>query len=363
MKTNFTRNLFTAAIALALSLSSFKSNAQNLLSNSGFDLGNLSWLVTGMLAEINPETTYGGSAALNRVAEIDAQVGLRQKLAGSAGKTYTLTYKASRRTRGTTPAAVGMRVRVVGNNTGNVYLNYTEVYTNTSFGFSNKAKVFTVPANSVDDALILEMTGFNNPTTHGVIVDDVEMVMASASSLPVQWVSFTAELRNQQALLNWKTASEYNNSHFVVERSSNGTKYDSIGTVTAGASHNYSFVDGRVLNGTSFYRLRQVDIDGASKYSKVVTVKTNAAGSGIKLFPTVASSTVNFNVTADTKADVVVSVFDANGRMMIRSQRMLAAGANQQSVDVSSLGKGSYYFQLRSNDGTVNYSKPFQKID
>jgi hypothetical protein len=278
------------------------------------------------------------------------------------GKAYTLSYKASRRTTGSTNANVAMDVLVSGDLTGTVYVDFSKNYNNSTFGFVTETQSFVVPSNSIDKALIVEFVPRNNNTNRGVIVDDIEIT--ASSSLPVQLISFTGELRNEQTVLNWKTAAETNNKHFVIERSANGNNYEPIGTVNAGTNNgvnSYSFTDAKLKAGTNFYRLRQVDVDGAYKFSKVVIVRLQKGTDAIKVFPTIATSNINFNLSTVDATNAIVSIYDTNGKMMIRTQKSLTAGANQQGVDVSNLRSGAYYFRIQNNEGTINYTQAFQK--
>lgn len=363
MKTNSTKSFILAA---ALLLATLSSKSQNLLSNSDFLSGTVAWVLGGMNVEINRENVYGGPLANNAVAEIDMLVGLRQKMSVVPGKVYTITYKASRRTSGTTPAVVGIIVKVTGVG-GATYVNKSKQYSNTVFGYTTESSTFSIPAYSTDNAVVVEFTHLNNTTTHGVIVDDIEMTASAASSLPVQWVSFTGELKNQQTILNWKTAAEWNNKYYVVERSVNGARYDSIGVVTASQNGSnggsYTFTDASVKSGTNFYRLRQVDADYSTKYSKVVTVRMQNGSEAVKVFPTLASSNINFNISNASAGIATVSVFDAAGKMVITSQKTLSAGVNQQTIDVSALNKGAYYFSIRNSDGSLNHTQAFHKVD
>jgi len=368
MKTKFTLKTFLIPLSIAMLLcSSFLSSAQNQMMNSDFSQGNSGWTLTGMTVEYNRENNFGGLSATNIVAEVDGHSGLRQKMALSVSKIYTLVFKASRRTTGGTPANVAMNVLVTGDVSGIVYVNYSKTYSNTVFGWANEAQTFTVPANSIDKALIVEFAPVNNSGNRGVIVDDVEMTFTNANSLPVQLISFTAEIRNNQTALNWKTSAEWNNKYFIVERSINGSQYDSIGTVKAGvnnnAVNNYSYADSKLKAGANFYRLRQVDIDGAFKYSKVVIVRFQQGNAEVKLFPTIASKNINFNVTSDRETIAVVSVYDTHGKMLIRSQKMLTQGVNQQALDLSSLRPGAYYFRIQNNEGNIDQTKPFHIVD
>jgi hypothetical protein len=77
-------------------------------------------------------------------------------------------------------------------------------------------------------------------------------------------------------LLNWATAQEENSDHFEIERSSDNSNFASIGQVTAAHNsslqRNYSFTDESPVSGNNYYRLKEVDLDGQSIYSKVVSV-------------------------------------------------------------------------------------------
>jgi hypothetical protein len=94
--------------------------------------------------------------------------------------------------------------------------------------------------------------------------------------LPVTWHSFETILKGNVAEVNWATSTEVNNSHFEIERSANGLNWSIIGTEKgAGNSiitNNYSILDRAPLSGKSFYRIRQVDFDGKSEYSEIMTI-------------------------------------------------------------------------------------------
>ena len=103
-----------------------------------------------------------------------------------------------------------------------------------------------------------------------------QLTITYTNPLPVSLISFTASLQTNKALLTWKTASENNNSHFNVEQSIDGRNFKSIGKVTgAGNSSiekNYSFLHSAVAEGKNYYRLAQVDFDGTTKYSSIVSL-------------------------------------------------------------------------------------------
>lgn len=104
-----------------------------------------------------------------------------------------------------------------------------------------------------------------------------------ANPLPVSWLSFTgARQADGSALLNWSTASELNNSHFEVEKTTDGktfTKIDEVkGSGTTNKISRYTYTDKNAGPGTVYYRLKQVDFNKKFEYSKLVAVKGNGGG-------------------------------------------------------------------------------------
>ena len=111
--------------------------------------------------------------------------------------------------------------------------------------------------------------------TEGQVVNSL-IDLNGGSVLPVQLFTFTAQKADQTVLINWKTAQEQNSDRFEIERSTDGNSFKTIGSVAAiGNTHtitSYSFTDTQPFKGSNFYRLKQMDKDGAFTYSKVVSV-------------------------------------------------------------------------------------------
>jgi hypothetical protein len=99
-------------------------------------------------------------------------------------------------------------------------------------------------------------------------------VKTTDSPLPVRWISFNANVNNQQkAILTWK-ANETHVSHYEVERSVNARNFVKIATVKSQGDGicQYSLTDPSAATGNIYYRLRQVDQDGSYGYSRIVGV-------------------------------------------------------------------------------------------
>jgi hypothetical protein len=115
-------------------------------------------------------------------------------------------------------------------------------------------------------------------------------------TLPVTFVSFSANRSQGTVQLVWNTENEMDNSHFEVERSANGSDWETIGNVAAGTSSSadsYTYRDETAPAAQTQYRIRQVDLDGNYGYSKVVLVSGTttaqatiiASGKTVSIFP------------------------------------------------------------------------------
>ncbi|RJP62224.1 MAG: T9SS C-terminal target domain-containing protein [Ignavibacteriales bacterium] len=108
----------------------------------------------------------------------------------------------------------------------------------------------------------------------GWYVDDIEIYQYMI--LPVELSSFTVAAGENSVLLNWSTASEINNQGFFIQRSPDKLNWNNLQFINGkGTTSNYSdyqYVDRSPLNGKSYYRLIQQDLDGTQKILKSIEV-------------------------------------------------------------------------------------------
>ena len=180
--------------------------------------------------------------------------------------------------------------------------------------------------------------------------------LSTPSVLPVALESFAASAKTDHGEtyvdLDWATASERNSSHFVVERSADAEFWESIGAVSATGDSDegvaYGFADRRPLPGVSYYRLRQVDLDGEEALSSVVHVDVGSGASAFVLSPNPARG--SFTVTGiDAGAEVGVTVTDVTGRV-VRSARLTAGRAR---ITLEGLSAGTYAVVVREGGAAV----------
>lgn len=171
---------------------------------------------------------------------------------------------------------------------------------------------------------------------------DSDAVEVKASIIPVEMISFEAEKLNDKSELTWVTGSEINNSHFDIQRSTDGKTYEVIGTVkgngTTTTIRTYQFIDNRPSSGKNYYRLAQYDFDGTNELSEVRVVDFNslAATNSLSVYPNPAIDNVHIEAQ-DIAGEMTVMIFDMTGKLAIESKQ--AAGTD---IDVSQLPAGQY---------------------
>ncbi len=165
------------------------------------------------------------------------------------------------------------------------------------------------------------------------------------TALAVELSKFDVKRNQTAALLTWTTASEKNNAVFNIEQSTNGTDFQTIGQVkghgTTAETTNYNFEHTTPSVGINYYRLKQVDNDGASTYSAVRSVLFGKTGLVVK--PTLVRDALNVVVSDD--AATTVSIFNISGQQM-----MSAKVQGEQSLDVSALPTGLYMIRTGTGD-------------
>lgn len=133
--------------------------------------------------------------------------------------------------------------------------------------------------------------------------------------MPVSLVSFAAQAQDDRSVLvNWKTSWERANKGYIVERSKDLKSFESVGEVTdvAGTSNSintYRFVDKTPYRGTSYYRLRQVDLDGTSQTFDAKPVIIDGRY-GVYPNPVVSQQ---FTLELDEPATAVLRLYNAGG--------------------------------------------------
>ena len=173
--------------------------------------------------------------------------------------------------------------------------------------------------------------------------------LSDCVTIPLKWLTFTAEKTNKNdVLLKWSTANEINNHHFEIQRSNNGIDFLTIGTVATGigaAENHYTFTDNKTINGNSFYRIKQVDRDANFKYS--VTQPIKISGGQWSLFPNPAPNYTNI-LFRQQLGIVAVSLIDVNGKSIYKRSLTSVKAGEVLYVPLMKIEKGIYIMKMES---------------
>ena len=188
--------------------------------------------------------------------------------------------------------------------------------------------------------------------------DDLNGVFTLTTSnfgaLPIELLSLTVAGLSNLTLLSFATASERNNERFEIERSADGRTFQVIGVVKgagdAQTQNNYTFTDEHPLRGINYYRLRQVDFDGASTLSQVVSVTFGKTGN-VVLYPTPANETMNVRFDEAFTTDANWQIVDLTGRIL--NEGIFAAEQTEFRIPVASLTQGAYILRVTANNEVV----------
>ena len=183
--------------------------------------------------------------------------------------------------------------------------------------------------------------------------------------LPIELSWFRGWNDNDTHFLEWATATEINTDFFEVMRSTDGESFQAIGrTQAAGNSQNplvYRFEDISPEAGTNYYRIRQVDQDGAFTFTHIISILNRGGAFSYKLFPNPIRSVMNLNVVAPENEPATITIWDAAGKRLLQVPVSLHEGMNRLSPPVQTLPEGNYTLEMRTSSGN-RISEQFVKL-
>ncbi len=176
----------------------------------------------------------------------------------------------------------------------------------------------------------------------------------AAQSLPLTLSAFKAQLSANDGLLNWKTSSEQNTSHFEIERSFDGRNFTKTTTISASGNSSieklYSYTDKNITSlGTSvvYYRLKMMDVDGKFTYSKIIAININNKEAVVMFYPNPVRENATLMIAAAKKENLVCSIIDHSGRIIRNTNIAVEKGSNSIIFETNSLAAGVYTFSIK----------------
>ncbi len=129
----------------------------------------------------------------------------------------------------------------------------------------------------------------SDQSLYQVLSNSINSALDCSIILPVTLVSFTLTERNNAVHLDWTTSEEINHDRFEIERSPDGKLFHKISAVRTPSRtdhyKHYRFTDHHPMNGSNFYRLKQIDVDGAFEYLGINYLLFEGPQPRLELFP------------------------------------------------------------------------------
>jgi N-acetylneuraminic acid mutarotase len=163
-------------------------------------------------------------------------------------------------------------------------------------------------------------------------------------SLPIEEVTLEGRAEGSANSLTWQTIDELNTAGFEVERSTDGSTFSDIGSVTAVGSGNnsYSFIDSPLPpSARYFYRLKMSDKDGVVNYSQIIELYAPAA-SALSVYPNPTHGSVFLQQTDNSLLSTLATLLSIDGRLV----RQYMITSQQQQLDLTGLSSGVYLLRL-----------------
>ncbi|PWT75284.1 MAG: hypothetical protein C5B59_09280 [Bacteroidetes bacterium] len=214
-------------------------------------------------------------------------------------------------------------------------VTYTQIGTSQSLNFG---------ANSVSYGMV--MTSTSNSLLQTGIINS--FFVGPPNPLPIKLVSFTAtNINNDHVAISWRTSTEQNVDHYEIERSQDGTYFQTISSVKAAGNSqtdvDYNTQDNNPLQGMNLYRLKEIDQDGKFWYSWIVPVQVGKQATPL-VYPNPATTTTT--VVAGSEPVVDITLFDVSGKEL--NHIMNPSGVSNITINTGGLSSGIYIVRMKT---------------
>ncbi|NNF33598.1 MAG: T9SS type A sorting domain-containing protein [Saprospiraceae bacterium] len=171
-------------------------------------------------------------------------------------------------------------------------------------------------------------------------------IESTCSIVPIEWLEFKALRKENYVEVMWSTSMELNNEGFEVERSVNRRNWDKIGFIQGLGSSDklqqYSFIDHRPYMGVSYYRLKQMDINGNYEYSDIIKISSQSVHE-FNVYPNPATDFLHVGKHDDQK----VKILDWKGKVVFKQ---ISA---TQKLFIGDLEPGIYILQVVTDNNPI----------
>ncbi|HSI78291.1 MAG TPA: PA14 domain-containing protein [Lunatimonas sp.] len=175
-------------------------------------------------------------------------------------------------------------------------------------------------------------------------------------ALPVEWGQVSGNACGESNCLTWETLQEKNTRHFTVERSYHGQEWTPVGDEVAARgfsteSNTYQVSDATFLRERSFYRVKQVDLDGTMDYSEIIRIDNHSFRNKLLPYPNPTVDRVRF-YSAEEVLMIQVTSHDARVNTRANFEQI---DQNIYELDFSQMQNSHYVITIVTKDSRKSH--------
>ncbi|MCS7074485.1 MAG: T9SS type A sorting domain-containing protein, partial [Bacteroidia bacterium] len=209
-----------------------------------------------------------------------------------------------------------------------------------------------VPPTNADGRIVNSGWGYAKRMGHSSFSEHaIGIVANNPYPLPVELSRFEVIPQENEVQIEWATASEQNCDYFAIERSRDEVNFHTLTSVsgngTTSEPHFYQATDKRPFPGRSWYRLRQVDLDGTIHYSETKEVLFRM--DKFRIYPNPVESRIALKVipgNSFVNSDVEVKVWDIQGNLVWKQTTAYVSPFQEILVPTGLLKIGLYLVEV-----------------
>jgi hypothetical protein len=180
---------------------------------------------------------------------------------------------------------------------------------------------------------------------------------AKETELPVELMSFESECDQTDVILTWACATETNNEHFVIERSTDGKIFSELATIDGEGNSvtttNYNYIDQKSEKETWYYRLSQVDVDGTTTMLKVIAVDCynySADFINVNAYPNPFRESIEVKIDSNLEGKVQFELVDATGKVVMLEETYKSKDQEIFKLQSTDLVPAMYHLNVKFNN-------------
>jgi len=192
-----------------------------------------------------------------------------------------------------------------------------------------------------------------------VTVNTYNDLGSTDNPLPVTWKSVSAVVKDKSVDINWTTATETNNDYFSIEHSIDNDSFQQIGRVEGAGNTSeltsYTHLHDKPVSGTNYYRIKQVDFNGNSDYSKIVSAKWEGLSIRSLSIEFVHWSTDEQKALIQSVpgSTIEIAIYNLAGKKVYKESVKTTSAYYMHSIEKTYLQDGIYIMRVRSGENVA----------